>query len=53
MSKPCLDLINMISTAPPSAMLLKKMLKKFDHEEDYDPTVYADLNFVEYIVGHL
>lgn len=53
MSNPCKELIRSLVESPPSPTVIRKILRKSTlGEEDFDPIVHADLNFVEVTSVH-
>lgn len=53
MSRSCRELIDILMNAPPSPAVLRKILRKSTlGEEEFDPVIHADLNFVEVTSVH-
>ncbi|KAI9468119.1 MAG: hypothetical protein EXX96DRAFT_598139 [Benjaminiella poitrasii] len=54
MSPFCSDLISLVTEAPPSTALLRKIIRKSTlGDETFDPIIHADLSFVEVVATHL
>ncbi|CAO3658290.1 unnamed protein product [Rhizopus microsporus] len=53
MSPFCSELISLVTEAPPSTALLRKIIRKSTlGDEAFDPIIHADLSFVEVVATH-